>query len=135
MTNPLLIRDIMLMTMFGPDAATVDGARRALFRPDTPAEYIRRFLPEAQPESTLAMMDVTAFDLPPSRPQTDVPVLVLGAECDAFIAENAVHETAKAFAVKAEIFPGMPHAMMLDQDWQRVATRILEWLEAHDGIQ
>ena len=128
-TSPLLVRDMTLLSLFGPDAATVDTARRALFRSDTPAAYIRRHLPPVQPESTLVMLDVMAFDLPPARQQSGVPVLVLGAERDAFIPTSALRETARAFGVEPEVFPAMPHAMMLDEDWEMVATRILEWLE------
>ncbi len=128
-TNPLLVRDMTLMTAFGPSVATVETARRALFRRDTPAEYISRYLPYAQPESALAMSDLMAFDLPPSSPDSDIPVLVLGAERDAFVSSDAVRETARTFGVEAEIFPRMTHAMMLDEDWEMVATRILTWLD------
>ena len=84
-----------------------------------------------QPESQRAMFDL-------SWPQqffigraTGVPVLVLGGEQDAFFPPGAIESTARIYGVKAEIFPGMAHAMMLEPDWQRVADRILEWL---DGI-
>ncbi len=127
--NPLLVRDMTLMSVLGPGIATVDTARRALFRPDTPAEYIRRYLPEAQPESALVMLDVMALDLPPSTHNSDVPVLVLGAERDAFISSGTVRETARTFGVEPEVFPRMAHAMMLDEEWETVATRILVWLE------
>ena len=128
-TNPLLVRDMTLLSMFGPGVVTVDIARRALFRSDTPAAYIRRYLPPAQPESALVMLDVLAFDLPPSRHNSDIPVMVVGAEKDAFIPLSATRETARSFGVEPEIIPQMAHAMMLDEDWEIVTTRILEWLE------
>lgn len=128
-TNPLLVRDMTLLSMFGPSVATVETAKRALFRTDTSEAYVRRYLPPAQPESSLVMLDVMAFDLPPSRHDSNVPVLVLGAEQDAFIPLSALRETARTFGVKPEIFPQMAHAMMLDEEWELVATRILEWLE------
>lgn len=127
--NPQLVRDMFMMQYVGPDTATVAGARRALFREDTPDEYIRRYLPKAERESPWVMTDMVALDLPPSRRLTEVPVLVLGGECDAFIAPTAVEATARTYATEAEIFPGMPHAMMLDRDWEKVARRILNWLD------
>lgn len=130
MYNPQLVWDMTLMQWVGPQVATVDSARRALFRTDTPDDYIRRFLPDAGPESPLAMLDVMGFDLPPSRRVLDVPVLVLGGEADAFIPPQAVEATAGTYGTRAEIFPGMPHAMMLDPQWEQVADRILAWLEA-----
>jgi pimeloyl-ACP methyl ester carboxylesterase len=129
-SNPLLMRDMALMAMLGPGMATVDGARRALFRAGTPDDYIRRYLPAAQPESPLVMLDVTALDLPPSSKQRcGAPVMVLGAECDAFVSSGAVDQTARTFGVKPTMFPGMAHAMMLDQDWEKVARHMLGWLE------
>jgi pimeloyl-ACP methyl ester carboxylesterase len=129
-SNPLLVRDMALMSMLGPGMATVDGARRALFRADTPDDYIRRYLPEAQPESPLVMLDVTAFDLPPSAKQRcDAPIMVLGAERDAFVSSGAVDQTARTFGVKPTMFPEMAHAMMLDPDWEKVARHISGWLE------
>ncbi|TVR97502.1 MAG: alpha/beta fold hydrolase [Rhodospirillales bacterium] len=128
--NPQLVWDMSMMQWVGPETATVESARRALFRQDTPDDDIRRFLPDAGPESPLAMLDVMGLDLPPSRRLLDVPVLVLGGEADAFITPEAVEATASTYGTRAEIFPGMPHAMMLDRDWERVAGRIREWLEA-----
>ena len=43
-----------------------------------------------------------------------------------------IESTARVYGVKAEIFPDMAHAMMLEPEWQRVADRIIGWL---DGIQ
>jgi pimeloyl-ACP methyl ester carboxylesterase len=129
LTHPLLAWDMTMMSMFGPHLGTVETARRALFREDTPDDYIARYLPYPLPEAPLAMLDVLAFDLPPSSPRRDVPVLVLGGEADPFISRGALRETATAFGVEAEVFPGMAHAMMLDRDWRLVATRILDWLE------
>lgn len=126
--NPQLVRDMLMMQYLGPDTATVAGARRALFREDTPDDYIRKYLPKAEHESPWVMTDMVALDLPPSLRQVDVPVLVLGGECDAFITPTAVEVTAATYATEAEIFPGMPHAMMLDRDWEKVARRILDWL-------
>ncbi len=128
-TNPLLVRDMSLMLWLGPGMATLDGARRALFRPETSAEYILRHLPPAQPEPPMVMLDLMGLDLPPSIRRDDVPVLVLGAERDAFISPTAVHETARTFGTRAEIVPGMAHAMMLDEGWREVAERILSWLD------
>jgi pimeloyl-ACP methyl ester carboxylesterase len=127
--NPQLVRDMFMMQYVGPDTATVAGARRALFREDTPDDYIRAYLPKAERESPWVMTDMVGLDLPPSRRLAEVPVLVLGGECDAFVAPTAVEVTATTYATNAEIFPGMPHAMMLDRDWETVARRILAWLD------
>ena len=72
------------------------------------------------------LLDVVAFVLPrPAR--VEVPVLVLGAERDAFFTLDEVRRTASAYGNQAEIFPGMGHNMMLDQGWQEVADRVGAW--------
>lgn len=128
MRHPLLLRDMLLMQWRGPNAATLAGARRALFREETSDEYIRTHLPNAEPESQWVLLDMLGVDLPRVIRPPAIPVLVLGAERDAFITPTAVELTAQRYGTKAEIFPGMPHAMMLDRDWGRVAGRMLEWL-------
>ena len=126
--NPLLAWQMSAMQRLGPQAATLEGAKRALFRSDTPDDYIRRVLPPEEAESDAVMLDMMGRDLPPSRPRRDVPVLVLGGESDTCVTSASVVATAQAFGTKAEIFPAMPHAMMLDPEWQKVAERIATWL-------
>lgn len=128
-TNPLLWWDMSLMQNFGPRVSSLRSMRRALFRKDTPDDYVIRVLPEAQAESQLAALDMMGFDLPPSEPRRDVPVLVLGAEKDPFVSTVALEMTARAYGTKAVVFPRMAHAMMLDQEWESVARCMLNWLE------
>jgi hypothetical protein len=56
-------------------------------------------------------------------------VLVLGAENDSFVYRGGLDATASTYRTKAEVFPGMAHAMMLDRGWESVAARIHGWLE------
>lgn len=128
--KPALFRDMTLLQTVGPSAATLEGARRALFRDETPEEYIRRVLPEAQPESHLAALDAMGLDLPPSRRRTDIPVLVIGGDKDPFVSRVSLEMTALTFGTRAEIIPGMPHALMLDPEWEVVARRMANWLDA-----
>lgn len=128
LTNPLLARQMTLMQNLGPKTATLAGAKRALFRDDTPDDYIRKVLPPAEPESHLAVLDMMGLDLPPATPKTRTPVLVLSGDRDPFVSLGGVDVTAKAYKTEAVIFPGMPHALMLDPEWQTVASCMLKWL-------
>jgi pimeloyl-ACP methyl ester carboxylesterase len=129
MTNPTLFRELATVQTFGPLAANGETVRRALFNHDTPEHVIQRVLPRLQAESQLVIIDLMGLDLPPSAPTLDLPVLVVGADNDAFIFEGALSETAKTYRTKAEMFPNMAHAMMLEPGWETVADRILEWLD------
>jgi pimeloyl-ACP methyl ester carboxylesterase len=53
---------------------------------------------------------------------------VLGGANDAGISPGEIEATAHRHNTRAEIFPNMAHAMMLESGWQVVADRILYWL-------
>ena len=59
-------------------------------------------------------------------------MLVLGGENDASWIPKDVHETARAYAVEADIIPNMAHDAMLEAGWRDAADRILNWLRALD---
>jgi alpha-beta hydrolase superfamily lysophospholipase len=44
------------------------------------------------------------------------------------IGPREVEATARAYNTQAEIIPGVAHNSMLEEGWQRVADRILAWL-------
>lgn len=126
--NPMLFRELAMVQTFGPMVINGLNVRRALFADETPDETVTRYMRRFQPESTLVILDLMGLDLPPSTPSLDLPVLVLGAENDMFVFRGGIETTAETYRTRAEIFPGMAHAMMLDHGWQRPAARILDWV-------
>lgn len=135
-TNPELFRDLNMIQSMGPWVANVDNVRRALFSDDCPDEVIYAILPRLQAESSMVILDLLGLDLPPSLPSPSLttPVLVLGAERDAFIFRGGLDATAETYRTTAEVFPNMAHAMMIEQDWRAVAERIDAWLEETLGL-
>jgi pimeloyl-ACP methyl ester carboxylesterase len=129
-TNPTLFRELATVQTFGPAAANGVGVRRALFSDDTPESVISKVLPRLQSESLLVIFDLMGLDLPPSLPLLDLPVLVLGAEKDAFVFPGAVEATARTYRTNPVMFPGVAHAMMLEPGWDRVAALVADWLDA-----
>jgi pimeloyl-ACP methyl ester carboxylesterase len=129
-TNPRLLRELTFTQAMGPDSTEAKEISQALFSEDMPEELIRRYMPRFREESLLINLDLLGLDLPPSLPTLDLPVLVLGAENDQFIFEGALVATAETYRTKAEVFPRMAHAMMLEHGWEDVAARIDRWLEA-----
>lgn len=129
-TNPALFNEMSAVQSAGPSGVNGVMVRRALFSDDAPDERVEEFIKRFQAESQLVLFDLMGFDLPPSTPNLETPVLVLGAENDAFVFRGALNATAEAYRTTAEVFPGMAHAMMLDHGWEKVAERIVEWLEA-----
>jgi len=127
--NPELFRELVIAQAMGPAASGTRALRRALFSDDAVEATVNHTLPRLGPESPLVALDLFGLDLPPSTPMLDLPVLVIGAENDAFVFEGAVKATADTYRAEMEMFPGMAHAMMLEREWEAVAERMLTWLD------
>jgi alpha-beta hydrolase superfamily lysophospholipase len=116
-----------LLLRLRPFVAKSKLVRDLFFTPDTPQEIVDHCFACLQDESYLALLDTMVVPARPHRVQ--VPVLVLGAEKDAFFTAAEVRSTARAYQTDAEIFPGMGHDMMLDTNWRKVAERIGVWVQ------
>jgi pimeloyl-ACP methyl ester carboxylesterase len=125
---PAVVMQIALAQAFGPRVATADAARKALFSESVPVETVDRHFARASPESLRVGFELALPDFPGPTWNRGMPLLVLGAENDFFVSPTMVEATAKAYGARAEIFPDMAHAMMLEPGWQGVADRILRWL-------
>ncbi len=125
--KPGLMND--LNRLLGGGKVALDTLRTAMFAQPVTTEDLARWYRRMQPESHRAIWDMTLFNLPSKSRMRLPPLLVLGAEHDHLIPPSQVAMTARHYGVEAEIFPGMGHGMMLERDWQRVAGRILDWLE------
>jgi pimeloyl-ACP methyl ester carboxylesterase len=130
--DPLLVHQLGMLAAFGPGIINIADVRRALFSDRVPDAELARYEPLFQSESQRVMIDLLAFDPFSWRRKTAVPVLVLGAANDAFLARSQVDDTARCFGTSATIFPDMAHGMMIEPDWRLVADTIATWL---DGIQ
>ncbi|MDH6243091.1 alpha/beta fold hydrolase [Mycobacterium sp. OTB74] len=112
--------------------STPQLAREHLFSPGTPEQIVANGAARVQKDSVRAVFtDMVVWR--PKPMAVTAPVLVLGAEQDGTISNAEVHATARAFGTKAQLFPNMGHAMMLEPGWRVVAECIRNWL-AHQGL-
>ncbi len=130
LTDPLLLHQLSLMQNISPLFASPDAMRRALFSPGFPEEKLARFFENAQGESARISLDLLGWDLPNPFNRPKVNMLVLGAEDDAFFPPSIVKLTATAYQAQVHIFEHIAHAMMLEEDWQKVANYLVNWLDA-----
>lgn len=129
LNHPQLLGQMVMLEAGGASPLIdADVIRRALFSDDTSDDVLDHFMPRMKMESPLAVLDLWGLDLPLSSAPPSLPILVLGAENDAFVHPGAVRATAWAYETEAEILPGMAHAMMLDHHWQVAASRVLKWI-------
>ena len=91
---------------------------------------LQRYLMLSQMESQRAIWDMTMFNLIKPEKLHPGPMLVMGAELDHIIPANQVRSTAEVYGVEPVIFPGMGHGMMLERDWEHVASVLNDWLAA-----
>jgi len=103
-------------------------AREAFFSAGMPEQGLIRHFARMQEESYLAGWDTVAFDLPRPKRQDLPPMLVLGALDDKLFRPDEIETTARVYHTQAEFFTGMAHDMMLEENWLKVAERILVWL-------
>lgn len=133
-SKPSMLGD--LNTLMAGGQASYESLRDALFAQDIDMEDLMRFYKLVQPESHRAVWDMMLFSLPHidavlSHIATGRNhLLVLGAEFDHLVPVSAAEMTARTYGVEPVIHPGMGHGLMLEKDWEKVATGILAWLRA-----
>ena len=129
--RPLVFLRMNLTLSLYPIVGTPKLARDLLFSSTLPEDRFERHYVRLQDEAYRAFLDMLLLNLPrPAR--VKLQPLILGAEEDAVFSVRQIHATARAYRTRAEIFPNMAHEMMLEDGWQAVADRILQWLGERD---
>lgn len=124
--HPLAFIKANLLLSLYPVIGSPGLTREAFFSSGILPEKLDGYFRQMQDESYFAFLDML-FNLPKPK-KINTEVLVLGAEDDTIFYPDEVAATAAAYQTTAEIFPGMAHDMMLEDDWQKVADRIIAWL-------
>jgi pimeloyl-ACP methyl ester carboxylesterase len=121
----------LLKSLLSGKIPTLEAAHHLLFSAEMPTEQATSYFEQLQAESLLVILE-TLFGQVQPRKDIAIPVLVLGAIDDAIFSLPAIQATARLQQTQAEAFPHMAHDMMLERNWQRVAHRILAWLQDND---
>lgn len=126
--DPRIVIEAFATWNMRPVVKTPERARWAFFSEDFPQEQLMKYHARMNEESFRMFLDLLGLNLANPKKVT-TPMLILGADKDTVIAPKDVHDTARAYGVKAEIFPNMAHDMMLEPGWMSVAERIAAWLK------
>lgn len=126
--RPLMILKSLAKLSLYPVVETPEVARWSLFSSDFPNELLEKYHPLMQDESFRSYLDELGLNLVRTK-RVKTPLLIIGAQNDAVIKPWMVQRTAARYGAQAEIFPGLAHDVMLEAGWEKVAKRILEWLE------
>jgi hypothetical protein len=133
--DPWLLQQLGLFQSLGPQVSSPDVLRRAIFSPSLPREQALRYFARMQSESVRVALELMWPQMPAIDQPLHTPLLVLGAEHDAFVSPVMVRATAAAYGTTAEIIPKTAHAMMLEMEWRRAADKILAWLQLMESAQ
>jgi pimeloyl-ACP methyl ester carboxylesterase len=119
-----------LMMNMKPIVETPHKFRELVFSSDVPDEVVSSCYARLNEDSYRVYLEMLVPNLKKKEP-ADIPMLVLGAGKDMIMSEKDVHKTGRRYGVAAEIFPDMPHGMMLEDGCLKVADRIISWLDSH----
>ncbi|MCK5623390.1 MAG: hypothetical protein KAJ11_13925, partial [Alphaproteobacteria bacterium] len=128
-TNPSLFWDVGLAHEFGRRAPSPAVLFEAVYGhgPDNGfSQYGERFTDESHRAwadmCNAAFLDVSKIP--------DMPIKVIGGDTDRLIPPAFIRSAARLLGTKAEMLPGLGHALMLEPGWDDAATRIDGWLTA-----
>lgn len=126
--RPLVLLKSLATLKLYPVVENPEVARWSLFSDDLPDELLGKYQLKMQNESFRSYLDELGLNLVPTK-RIKTPLLIIGAENDTVIKPRMVQRTAEKYDTSAEIFPDMAHDVMLETGWEKVAKRILEWLD------
>ena len=129
--HPAVFMKANLTLSMYPIVGTPERYRELFFVTDIPEEKMASCFARLQDESFRAFTEMLLLRMFPPNPVTETPLLVLGGADDAAISPDEVEATARLHKTRAELYPDMGHAMMLEAGWQAVADRIISWLGEH----
>lgn len=132
--DPGVFHQMALLTSLGARHVDPEGLRRAMFSEGMPAAEIALYEPLLQDESRRVLAEMMHWNPWPPLPRRGTPFLVLGGAADLLFPPDQIRATARMLGTEAELFDGMAHAMMLDPGWERVATRMDQWLRTTIGV-
>jgi pimeloyl-ACP methyl ester carboxylesterase len=126
-SNPALFWDVGLAHEFGRRAPNPAMLFEAVFghRPD---EGFSRYGSRFTDESHLAWAEMCSPGFLDTTKIPDLPIWVIGGDADRLIPPAFIRSAARILGTKADMLPGLGHALMLEPGWEDVATRMERWL-------
>jgi pimeloyl-ACP methyl ester carboxylesterase len=124
--HPLIYLKSITTTNLYHMVASKELATEYFFSDTMPEDQLNKYFEKLGGESFRVMFDLLFLNLPKPK-KIKTPILVMGAEKDVIFSKKEVAQTAEVFKTKAEFFD-MAHDVMLEEGWQAVADRILNWI-------
>lgn len=128
--HPLrLLAANLTMSLYGI-VKTPERAREMFFSGGVADAEVSRLQSKMTDEAFFAYVDMLFFVRPDVDKVKKTPILVLGGAADWSISQAEVAATARRYGAETYSFPGQSHDLMLEPDWEKVAARIHEFVQA-----
>jgi pimeloyl-ACP methyl ester carboxylesterase len=127
--HPLLAFRLDLAGGHGELDARMARARGMMMTEQTPDAIVAAVAELLQPESTLALRDLSLQSLP-AQPLS-IPLMCIAGALDRLVSVEASRAMARLYGVEAQIQPGMAHMLQVEPGWERISLDILGFLRAY----
>ncbi|MDD3354009.1 alpha/beta hydrolase [Zoogloea sp.] len=110
---------------------TLDVMARVYFSPEMPRDNVEDYLPMIQNESDHAVAEMATLAFQPTLRRQRIPALVVNGREDRVFPPDMLFFTALPWQARQSVIDGAGHMLMLDPQWEEVATTLANWLEQH----
>ena len=110
------------------DPVAMSTLREFYFTPHAPPEILAGAMRHVSPESPQAVMELAWRGLSARAEAHATPVSVFAAGDDALFTPDEAQATAARHGVEATVLPGLPHMLMLEPGWERLAEALRDWI-------
>lgn len=112
------------------DPVSLDTLREFYFTKAAPREVLAEARHHLYPESSRAVMEL-AWRGSTARPgDHDTPLCVIAAGADALFTPEDAQATARRHDAQAIVLEGLPHMLMLEPGWERLAATVDDWIRS-----
>ena len=111
------------------DPVSMSTLREFYFTGSVPRRVLAEAIHHLFPESSRAVMELAWRGAEPP-PRGNVPVCVIAAGADALFTPGDAAATARRHGTEAIVLEGLPHMLMLEPGWERLAETLDGWISS-----
>jgi pimeloyl-ACP methyl ester carboxylesterase len=111
------------------DPVAMSTLREFYFTTNASPEILAGAMRHLSPESPQAVMELAWRGLSRRAQAHDTPMCVIAAADDALFTPDEAHATAARHGTEAIVLDGLPHMLMLEPGWERLAKTLRDWIK------
>lgn len=111
------------------DPVAMSTLREFYFSSNASPEILAGAMHHLSPESPQAVLELAWRGMSPRLPTHDTPVCVVAAANDALFTPDEAQATAARHGTEAIVLEGLPHMLMLEPGWERLAETLRDWIK------